>query len=538
VLIGTPSIAAKGFSLDQAKNQEFYLSYQGKALQSSYDPWKEARDWADKQDLTPGPALILGDPLGYALKALKDRYPHHTILALSPFPAKGDHTPPTLPNKWESQCIWRPGLSPLRHWLMDKLTDRQILNLQTLLWPRSSRLLAPEIRLWTDKVLALAKERQSHLLQRKFFGPRILNNILRQDALSLNPHTVKAWSHPTLLLAAGPSLSRHKRFLQENQDRFVLAALSSSLRSVLSWGIQPDIVLSMDPGFASSLHLRYAPPRSLVFLPPSAYVQGFYRQFRLVPYTSGSLLESDFCALRGWDTPGVHSKGTVTLTAIDLLLQLNRGQTYVLGFDLTYKDLLSHSWPHNWSWQKHLESSRLTPSLGCLYESWAKDALLTLPNGLRTSPSLSSFGSYINHSQNYRDKRVTLIEPVPFPHEAFMSIQPQDIPSQNFPGQHKPAVISSPLPSPPDTLRKHLRDLSPENYPLIWRDYLCDQYFWSDDPDWRNEAQVVLEKSLASRAHSNILRKTPADFGKDSPRKQMADPPEDSDSPPKKAADE
>jgi hypothetical protein len=83
VLIGIPSKADSPFSLALAKNQEPLLLFEGKALQSRYNPRKEARVWAGQQKIGSSTVLILGDPLGYATHALQELHPGKKILGLS-----------------------------------------------------------------------------------------------------------------------------------------------------------------------------------------------------------------------------------------------------------------------------------------------------------------------------------------------------------------------------------------------------------------------------------------------------------------------
>jgi hypothetical protein len=381
---------------------------------------------------------------------------------------------------------------------MDHLNDRQVLSIHSMNWPRSIQLLPEIVRHLTDQILNLAKERQKSLLQQKYFGPRMLANALMQDSMNIKHHTLQSWSHPTLLLASGPSLGKHSGFLQKYQDRFIIAALSSSLRSLAAWGIKPDLIFSMDPGYASSIHLRYAPESSKLVLPPTGYPQAYYNRFTLIPYSTGSLMEDDFFSTRSWSVPSVFSKGTVTLAAMDLLHRWNQDETYVLGFDLAYEDLLSHSWPHNWSWETHLQSSRINPCLGDVFSHWLKDAHVPLTSAHRTSPSLSDFGLYLNRSQDYHKSRIALVEPLIFPHQAFDTRKIQKIIDIGKALRAKPDLKTTALPQKQGSLSRHLKKLKPENYPQEWRDYLCDAYYWSHGSEWRFEIleiiQVLLER--------------------------------------------
>jgi hypothetical protein len=52
---------------------------------------------------------------------------------------------------------------------------------------------------------------------------------------------------PVILLAAGPSLGKNLDWLEKNRDRFVVVALTATLKILEKRGIKPDIVTHLDP---------------------------------------------------------------------------------------------------------------------------------------------------------------------------------------------------------------------------------------------------------------------------------------------------
>lgn len=100
---------------------------------------------------------------------------------------------------------------------------------------------------------------QSHNL---FFYDAILQQYLRpleyiKDNYSfLNIlHSYSASSlglKPVLLLAAGPSLEKNIHWIQENQDKYIIVALSATLKSLTKYNITPTIVTHID-GFDDAL---------------------------------------------------------------------------------------------------------------------------------------------------------------------------------------------------------------------------------------------------------------------------------------------
>lgn len=52
--------------------------------------------------------------------------------------------------------------------------------------------------------------------------------------------------HPVLILAAGPSLKKNIEWVKENQEKFIIIAVSSALKTLKANGVRPDIVTHID----------------------------------------------------------------------------------------------------------------------------------------------------------------------------------------------------------------------------------------------------------------------------------------------------
>jgi hypothetical protein len=52
---------------------------------------------------------------------------------------------------------------------------------------------------------------------------------------------------PTLLIGAGPSLTKNLKWLKENQNKFVIVAIGATYKKLFDNGITPDIVTTVDP---------------------------------------------------------------------------------------------------------------------------------------------------------------------------------------------------------------------------------------------------------------------------------------------------
>jgi len=75
---------------------------------------------------------------------------------------------------------------------------------------------------------------------------------------------------PVLMLAAGPSLQANIEWIKENQEKFIIVALSSTLNILEKESIKPDIVTHMDAFESSTAHFDRL--KSLDFLDDTLFL--------------------------------------------------------------------------------------------------------------------------------------------------------------------------------------------------------------------------------------------------------------------------
>lgn len=151
---------------------------------------------------------------------------------------------------------------------------------------------------------------------------------------------------PTLLLAAGPSLQKNIKFVKENEDKFIIVALSSILNILENEGIKPDLVTHMDGGESSLIHFQKL--HSLEFLKDTTFlfsaripewvVQNLNPQ-HIFFYENGTSYKVGI---------GNLSAACVGSTTYLLLLALGVKELYLLGLDLALdsKTGATHSSEH------------------------------------------------------------------------------------------------------------------------------------------------------------------------------------------------
>lgn len=148
---------------------------------------------------------------------------------------------------------------------------------------------------------------------------------------------------PTLLIGAGPSLTKNLKWLKENQDKFIIVAIGATYKKLFDNGITPDIVTTVDPKYhilnATHFNLKDVELlRNTIILAsintPTKILDRF-NQEKLFLYEVVDTFKNNSKAYNG------ISIGEITLS---LLLDMNVKDIYLLGTDLAFdeKTGLSH----------------------------------------------------------------------------------------------------------------------------------------------------------------------------------------------------
>jgi hypothetical protein len=148
---------------------------------------------------------------------------------------------------------------------------------------------------------------------------------------------------PTLLIGAGPSLTKNMKWLKENQDKFILVAIGATYKKLFDNGITPDIVTTVDPKY-HILDTTHFNKKDVILLKDTIVLASIntptkildrFNQEKLFLYEVVDNFKNNSNAYNG------ISIGEITLS---LLLDMNVKDIYLLGTDLAFdeKTGLSH----------------------------------------------------------------------------------------------------------------------------------------------------------------------------------------------------
>jgi len=253
------------------------------------------------------------------------------------------------------------------------------------------------------KLLHLKITTQSHL---NFFYSSMLEQYpkaleyIHENYNFLNLLTTKIDTLPVLLLAPGPSLSKHIKFIHNNKNRVIIVALSATLPILYKHNIQPDIITHFD-GFARSIahfekleDLSFFSNSLLLFAAktPDAIVNMFNKKNIFIFETGtnykknlGSI--STFCA------------GSATYL---LLLALGVKELYLLGLDLAVeqKTLQTHcdNYAYNTTLNENDEDNLSFRDSLVLTPGNFTDSVKTTPNFLLSINAINEISTFFKHS--------------------------------------------------------------------------------------------------------------------------------------------
>jgi hypothetical protein len=188
-----------------------------------------------------------------------------------------------------------------------------------------------------DTVTAALTEIKADFSVQVHFGRRWFANTVRNlsELETRQPRLPSA--RKAVITAAGPSLENHLAMVRTERDDACLIATDTSLPALVSWGIVPDIVLSIDCQQISYRHfLRGVPSATLLVLdlasPPAL---GKLTERRV--FCAGNHPLSRFAALHRGDIPLIDtSGGNVTHAAVSLAASIGAEEILVAGADYSY----------------------------------------------------------------------------------------------------------------------------------------------------------------------------------------------------------
>ncbi|MDR2742288.1 MAG: DUF115 domain-containing protein [Treponema sp.] len=370
--------AAGAMRVEAAASGDPTLAAGDLRIHSKHDPAREGRRLAETLEEGTGPVVVLGFGLGYAACAAGERFPdrpliiveyHREILKkalesrdLGSFLAERKLAF-ILGNGGKTGGKTRPGAVTAALRLFEGkpvlLRNRALMSLDKEWYEETER----HIRTWVSK-----DDINRATLNR--FGKRWVRNLAAnmtaiRDAPGINALAgcLAGTGVPALLVAAGPSLDLAAAFLPELAERYVVAAVDTSLGFLLQHGVNPDFALIVDPQYWNFRHMdRVKAPKTYLVAESAVYPSALHCSFR------GTLLCGSLFPLGRFVEDRVDPKGelgaggSVATTAWDFARVLGTSAVWIAGLDLAFPDLKTHFKGALFEARSLAESTRFVPA--------------------------------------------------------------------------------------------------------------------------------------------------------------------------------
>ncbi|MBN1835428.1 MAG: DUF115 domain-containing protein, partial [Spirochaetales bacterium] len=193
---------------------------------------------------------------------------------------------------------------------------------------------------------------------------------------------------PALVLAAGPSLDRLLPELPRLRERTLLVAVDTSFGLCVAAGVEPDLLVTVDPQYWNTRHLdRVVVEKAVTVSESSAHPRLFRRPGPEAPlyfvssfFPLGRLLEEAVGA-RG----RVGAGGSVATTAWDLARLLGCRPVYMGGLDLGYPGSRTHCRGAFFEERAHDRSFRLATAEGSSFQALREAGPFPVENNAGTT---------------------------------------------------------------------------------------------------------------------------------------------------------
>ncbi len=340
-------------------------------LHSAYDPEKEA-DRA-VYSFSPGRAsiiLVSGVALGYHLKRLREKFPHHRIIAAEKEKKVITLIRSSCPGNLEGITLVSSPAEVVRLFeTFDMASFRGVAHF----------IHRPSYLLYKDFYESIAAEfrqqvssRVSDILTRLEFEERWIGNIFAnihhvEHATPVQSLFGKFKKIPGIIVSAGPSLRKNIDLLPQLSDRALILSVDTAFKVLARKKIKPHIVMTLDAQKHSLRHFLGVPGEESLLCADVVSSPAILRAWPgpALLSTTAQYFTNDSGKTHRESTPGmswfeevmpplgdVQSGGSVATSAFDLLLNCGCDPIILLGQDLAYtgREIHCSGTHHNDDW--------------------------------------------------------------------------------------------------------------------------------------------------------------------------------------------
>lgn len=340
------------FEIVRAKSGAPTVKVDGVFLHSSYNPLREAdRTMVSYVDPAITTYIVYGFGLGYFVEALQKQVADEVDLYI--VIDSGDYFLSALAARPLKEIFSRirthylletQGATVVRlvqHIDTDAL---RIVNVRSLL--SANR---PYFSALDDELHALAARKRGNRNTTARFGLAWVNNCLRNlpailDAVDCaDVAGMMSDVPPVLVVSAGPSVERVLHRLRSWAQKTIVVAVDTVCTRLYRAGVNPDVVVTIDPQYWNSRHIERAKTsQSLLLFDPCVHPRALRQQYRqrIVFTTAVPIVRllNEHLPLR----PSIGAGGTVTSVGWEFARWIGAPAVYLIGADFGYPQRAIH----------------------------------------------------------------------------------------------------------------------------------------------------------------------------------------------------
>ncbi|MCK5152741.1 MAG: motility associated factor glycosyltransferase family protein [Spirochaetales bacterium] len=349
------------FTTQNSRSGELTFFINGKAVHSLYNPTAEADTFLKRQIFTNIPQIfiLIGPGLGYLKKSVKSFYPDAHLLSI--------HLDKWIferSDKTGDYWIYKNELD-LASKLSRTIPDFLLSETAVIEWHPCSKHFPDRTKYVKKLIKQFFQERKGTIVTTGHFGRKWIRNAYYNFLKQNNFVKFNSINLPILIAASGPSLKESISMLRNKRNKFILAALPSSLSALNTANLRPDFIFHTDPGYWANEHLKYIQDTNIPVIMPLTSSFNSNIKNPVVYINQGSFIEN---LILGNFFPHVPSHGTVAGTAYLFLRKITDNPIIFLGLDFRFTDIMEHVSPHSFDILYNIKQNRFDGYLNILYE--------------------------------------------------------------------------------------------------------------------------------------------------------------------------
>lgn len=418
-------------SFIEAKDSNLTLSLNNIFLHSKYSPIKEAERFCDSIQFTHKYSIIffIEPGLSYCYKFLKQKFPNTKIGVIRIIPELEKFN-----SDWDFSINYS-SKNKFQDNILSLFSEEDLFSSIMINWNPSLSIFKNENLLIWNNYKSLIEQCKTVLVTREYFEKKwIINSCNYIKYINFAYKFDSTINKDILIFASGPSLKKSILKISSIRDNFFIICLSSATKTLLSYNIYPDVILTTDGGYWAGEHLKELRNKNIkIIVPNEGYVPKsllLKNQIIISSYRDGICKKIfDICDI---NYLSLERNGTVSGTALKLALQLTNKNIYFFGLDLQEGIGFQHFEPNeieitNSNYDNHitnketrLSKSRFNSSSLYIYRNWFCSQKIPLKNVFRIIENQDSLGEitdispemFFNKIQNinYKNEKQTYIE--------------------------------------------------------------------------------------------------------------------------------